>query len=63
MEQPVYKSNNIKASAYNLIKNLSTDKCNGRLLGITVSNLLEIEDEFANITIFEYINKRNEATK
>ena len=44
------------------MKNLE-DKGKIRLLGVTVSNLLEMDNEFTNITIFEYLDNIKSTTK
>ncbi len=48
------KHDEIRTNVYNLLKNINTDK-QIRLLGVTLSNLIDSKDECTNITIFEYI--------
>src|SRR5699024_5358739 len=50
LEHTIYKAEDIRINVYNLMKNLE-DKGKIRLLGVTVSNLLEMDNEFTNITI------------
>ena len=63
LEHPIYKAADIRTSVYNLVKNLEKNKGKIRLLGVTVSNLSETEEEFKNITISEYLDKIKETTK
>ena len=56
LEHPIYKAVDIRTSVYNLVKNLEKNKGKIRLLGVTVSNLSETEEEFKNITISEYLD-------
>ena len=63
VEHPIYKAADIRTSVYNLVKNLEKNKGKIRLLGVTVSNLSETEEEFKNITISEYLDNIKETTK
>ena len=63
LEHPIYKAVDIRTSVYNLVKNLEKNKGKIRLLGVTVSNLSETEEEFENITISEYLDNIKETTK
>lgn len=63
LEHPIYKAVDIRTSVYNLVKNLEKNKGKIRLLGVTVSNLSETEEEFKNITISEYLDNIKETTK
>lgn len=56
LEQAVYKTNDIRRAVYNLVKNLEKKNKKIRLLGVTISNLIEKEENISNITIFEYID-------
>ena len=62
LEHTIYKAEDIRINVYNLMKNLE-DKGKIRLLGVTVSNLLEMDNEFTNITIFEYLDNIKSTTK
>lgn len=63
VDNPIYKIDNIRTCTYNLVKNLEDNKKKIRLLGITVSNLIETEEVVNNITIFEYIDAINNTKK
>ena len=63
LEHPIYKAEDIRTSVYNLVKNLESNKGKIRLLGVTVSNLLEKEKNLTHITIFEYLDYIKESTK
>ena len=63
LEHPIYKAADIRTSVYNLVKYLEKNKGKIRLLGVTVSNLSETEEEFKNITISEYLDNIKETTK
>lgn len=63
LEHPIYKAEDIRTSVYNLVKNLESNKGKIRLLGVTVSNLLENEKNLTHITIFEYLDYIKESTK
>ena len=56
LEQPIYKANDIRTIIYNLVKSLEKNGGKIRLLGVTISNLIEKEEDISNITIFEYID-------
>ena len=62
LEHTIYKAEDIRINVYNLMKNLE-NKGKIRLLGVTVSNLLEMDNEFTNITIFEYLDNIKSTTK
>ena len=53
------EEDNVKAKLRDIEKN----KGKIRLLGVTVSNLSETEEEFKNITISEYLDNIKETTK
>ena len=56
LEEAIYKSNDIRIVIYNLVKSLKKNDGKIRLLGVTISNLIEKEEHISNITIFEYID-------
>ncbi|MGL5347749.1 MAG: DNA polymerase IV [Peptostreptococcaceae bacterium] len=56
LEHPVGRYDEIKVNVYNLLKNVERNNKKIRLLGVTVSNLIDIKEEGTNITLFEYIN-------
>jgi len=56
LEKAIYKANDIRMVIYNLVKNLEKNGGKIRLLGVTISNLIEKEEDISNITIFEYID-------
>ncbi len=47
----------IRTNIYNLFKNIVHNSKSVRLIGVTLSNLINEDDEVTNITIFEYINR------
>lgn len=55
VESPIYKHKDIRVNIYNLLKNISNNGKQIRLLGVTISNLVDIKEECTNITLFEYI--------
>ncbi|MGL6106032.1 hypothetical protein [Romboutsia sp.] len=55
-DNPKYKQEDIRINIYNLVKNLENTHKKIRLLGVTVSNLIDKKNECTNITIFEYID-------
>lgn len=55
LESPIYKHEDIRVNIYNLLKNLLNNGKQIRLLGVTISNLVDIKEECTNITLFEYI--------
>lgn len=57
VEHPINTKEDIRVHVYNLLKNVKTHNKQIRLLGITLSNLSDIEKESSNITIFEYIDR------
>lgn len=59
LEHPIYNKEDIQMNVYNLFKNLDILDKKIRLLGVTVSNLSDKNNECTNITIFEYINSIN----
>ncbi|WP_296646925.1 DNA polymerase IV [Romboutsia sp. 13368] len=63
LEKSVYKTKDIRIIIYNLVKNLKKQNGKIRLLGVTVSNLIEKEEDISNITIFEYIDNMGKTTK
>lgn len=56
VERAVYDKDEIRVNVYNLLKHLVDNGKQIRLLGITVSNLVDIEEIGTNITLFEYID-------
>lgn len=56
VEHPIYKHKDIRTHIYNLLKNVDITHKKIRLLGATVSNLIDKKDECTNITLFEYID-------
>lgn len=55
VEHPICTQEDIRTHVYNLLKNVHSEDKQIRLLGVTLSNLVDSKDEFTNITIFEYI--------
>ena len=55
VEHPINKHGDIRTHIYNLLKNVNIDDKKIRLLGVTVSNLIDFKDGCTNITLFEYI--------
>ena len=58
LEYAVGNEEDIRINIYNLLKNIKTTK-KIRLLGVTLSNLINKNDELGNITIFDYIDNMN----
>lgn len=56
VEHPINIKEDIRTHVYNLLKNVDADNKQIRLLGVTLSNLVDKKDEFSNITIFEYLD-------
>ena len=56
LEHPINTKEDIRINVYNLLKNVEDNKKQIRLLGVTLSNLVDKEDEASNITIFEYMS-------
>lgn len=56
LEHPVYNHEDIRINVYKIFKNIESNDKQIRLLGVTVSNLIDKKDECTNITIFEYID-------
>lgn len=56
VEHPICTQEDIRTHVYNLLKNVHSEDKQIRLLGVTLSNLVDSKDEFTNITIFEYID-------
>ena len=59
VEHPINSQEDIRTNVYNLLKNVNTENKQIRLLGVTLSNLTDYRNEYANITIFEYIDNIN----
>ncbi|MGL5314166.1 MAG: DNA polymerase IV [Peptostreptococcaceae bacterium] len=59
VEHPIDKHEDIRTHIYNLLKNVNIKDKMIRLLGATVSNLVDKKDECTNITLFEYIDNIN----
>ncbi|MBO3443597.1 DNA polymerase IV [Clostridium sp. CCUG 7971] len=53
---PISNHEDIRTNVYNLFNNVEVNDKQIRLLGVTVSNLIDKKDECTNITIFEYID-------
>ncbi|WP_195940902.1 DNA polymerase IV [Romboutsia sp. 1001713B170131_170501_G6] len=62
LRNPIYKKEDIRTNVYELLKNVDTKNKQIRLLGVTVSNLVDSKKECTNVTIFEYINNMNNNT-
>ena len=56
VEHSICTQEDIRTHVYNLLKNVHSENKQIRLLGVTLSNLVDSKDEFTNITIFEYID-------
>lgn len=56
VERPIHNHEDIRVNVYNLLKNVVDNGKQIRLLGVTVSNLIDLKEEVTNITLFEYIN-------
>lgn len=56
VERGIHKHEDIRVNIYNLLKNVMDNGKQIRLLGVTVSNLIDLKEEGTNITLFEYIN-------
>lgn len=56
VEHPIGKHEEIRINIYNLLKNLDKNNKRIRLLGVTISNLVDLKEECTNITLFEYID-------
>lgn len=56
VEHPICTQEDIRTHVYNLLKNVHSEDKQIRLLGVTLSNLVDSKYEFTNITIFEYID-------
>lgn len=56
LEHPVSSHEDIRTNVYNLLNNIEINDKQIRLLGVTLSNLVDRKEECTNITIFEYID-------
>lgn len=56
VDRPIYTHEDIRTNVYNLLKNVDIKDKQIRLLGVTLSNLVDKKEEFTNITLFEYID-------
>lgn len=56
VNNPISSHEDIRINIYNLFKNIEHNHKDIRLIGVTLSNLINNEEEGTNITIFEYIN-------
>lgn len=52
----------IRTNIYNLLRNVESNDLQIRLLGVTLSNLVEVKETYHNITLFEYM-KNNDNLK
>ena len=59
LEHPIGDHKDIRTNVYNLFNNLEPNNKQIRLLGVTISNLIDKKEECTNITIFEYIDSIN----
>ena len=55
---PIYTHEDIRTNIFNLFKNIKHSHKEIRLIGVTLSNLTNNEEDGTNITIFEYINNK-----
>lgn len=55
VERPICKHEDIRVNVYNLLKNVVINGKQIRLLGVTISNLINLKEVCTNITLFEYI--------
>ena len=55
---PICSHEDIRTNIFNLFKNIEHNHKEIRLIGVTLLNLINIEEEGTNITIFEYINNK-----
>ena len=53
MNNPISSHNDIRTNIYNLFKNIEHNHKDIRLIGVTLSNL--VNEEVTNISFFEYI--------
>ncbi|MGL5330430.1 MAG: DNA polymerase IV [Peptostreptococcaceae bacterium] len=56
VEHPINTKEDIRINVYNLLKNVSSNNLQIRLLGVTLSNLIDSKEECRNITIYDYID-------
>ena len=57
LNNPISSHEDIRINIYNLFKNIDHNHKEIRLIGVTLSNLID-EDEGTNITFFEYIDNK-----
>lgn len=50
----------IRRNIYNLFRNVECNNLQIRLLGVTLSNLVEVNEAYHNITLFEYMENMHE---
>ena len=55
---PIYTHEDIRTNIFNLFKNIKHSNKEIRLIGVTLLNLIDSEEDGTNITIFEYINNK-----
>ncbi|RDY27205.1 DNA polymerase IV [Romboutsia weinsteinii] len=58
VEHPINNHIDIRVNIYNLLKNVNIKDKQIRLLGVSLSNLTDIKEEYSNITLFEYMNNQ-----
>ncbi|MGL5693868.1 MAG: DNA polymerase IV [Peptostreptococcaceae bacterium] len=56
VEHPINSKEDIRTHVYNLLKNIDSKNLQIRLLGVTLSNLVDSKEEYNNITIYDYIS-------
>ena len=49
----------IRTNIYNLLRNIDDNNLQIRLLGVTLSNLIDVEETYHNITLFEYMQSKD----
>lgn len=49
----------IRTNIYNLLRNIDDKDLQIRLLGVTLSNLIDVDETYHNITLFEYMENKD----
>ncbi|MGM9533998.1 MAG: DNA polymerase IV [Intestinibacter sp.] len=49
----------IRTNIYNLLRNIDDNNLQIRLLGVTLSNLIDVKETYHNITLFEYMQNKD----
>ena len=57
LEHGINSHEDIRTNIYNLFRNIQCNDLQIRLLGVTLSNLIDINENIHNITLFEYMEK------